>query len=56
MKYSAVSAYCDIKKMAKAAPRIKKTNNALRKTISLPPSTPSSREIVAPFENPLKER
>jgi hypothetical protein len=37
MKYSAVSEYCDIRNMAKAAPRIRNTTNILRKTISLPP-------------------
>jgi hypothetical protein len=40
MKYSAVSAYCDIKKIAKAAPRIRNTTNTLRKTIALPPKHP----------------
>jgi hypothetical protein len=40
MKYSAVSAYCAIKKIAKAAPRIRNTTNTLRKTISLPPKHP----------------
>ena len=50
MKYIAVSAYCDIKKIAKAAVKIRKKTNTLR-SISFPPKHPIfERKIMAANE------
>src|SRR5579871_556841 len=55
MKYSAVSAYWDIRKIAKAAPRIKNTTNTFR-TISIPPKHPIFERNRGLLESPGKKR